>query len=174
VNISELRAFIRDVPDFPEKGVIFRDITPLLQEPEAFATALEAMSAYIAGRSPQRIVAIESRGFLFGAPIAARLGVPLVPVRRPGKLPSAHMSVEYRLEYGEGQLDIHTDALKQGERVVIVDDLIATGGTSEAASKLVELLGAQVAGIAFLIELTALQGRRRLTEYDVFTVLQID
>jgi adenine phosphoribosyltransferase len=174
VNLTELRSFIRDVPDFPELGVIFRDITPLLQAPVAFNAALDAMTAYIETQAPQRIVAIESRGFLFGAPVAARLGLPLVPVRRPGKLPSARRSIEYVLEYGSGALDIHADAIAPGERILIVDDLVATGGTAEATAKLVELLGGSVAGVAFLIELTALGGRKRLTEYDFYSVLQID
>ena len=174
MNQQELRSLIRDVPDFPEKGVIFRDITPLLQAPEAFAGVLDAMAGYIKGRSPERIIGIESRGFLFGAPIAVHLGLPFVPVRRPGKLPSARMSVEYTLEYGAGQLDIHADAITPGERVVIVDDLVATGGTAEATARLVEMLGAQVAGITFFIELTALGGRKRLDEYDVFSLLRID
>jgi adenine phosphoribosyltransferase len=173
MNDLDLRTFIRDVPDFPEPGVLFRDITPLLRHPAAFDQALDHMAAYVASRSPTSLVAIESRGFLFGSPIADRLNLPFVPVRRPGKLPSARMSVEYTLEYGAGQLDIHIDSLTSNDRVVVVDDLIATGGTAEGATRLVEMLGAQVVGIAFLIELTALNGRSRLPDYDVFSVLSL-
>ena len=168
---DDLRTFIREVPDFPQPGVLFRDVTPLLKDPVAFNTALDAMEAYVAGRAVDSIVGIESRGFLFGAPLAARLGLPFVPVRKPGKLPAAHMSIEYALEYGEGQLDIHSDALSTGDAVVIVDDLLATGGTAVGTAKLVELLGGRVAGLAFLIELTTLEGRKRLQGYDVFSVL---
>ncbi len=168
----DLRDYIREVPDFPQPGVLFRDITPLLQNPEAFGTALVAMADYVADRTPDAIVGIESRGFIFGTPIAARLGIPFVPIRKPGKLPAAHMSVEYALEYGSGQLDIHSDAIKPGQSVVIVDDLLATGGTAVGACKLVELIQGKVAGIAFLIELDALGGRARLAEYDVFSTLR--
>jgi adenine phosphoribosyltransferase len=168
----DLRKHVRDVPDFPQEGILFRDITPLLQAPEAFEAALAAMCDYVADRAPDAIVGIESRGFIFGTPIAARLGLPFVPVRKPGKLPAAHMSVEYALEYGSGQLDIHSDALQRGQSVVIVDDLLATGGTAVGACKLVELIQGKVAGIAFLIELEGLQGRQRLEDYDVFSVLK--
>ena len=126
----------------------------------------------MADRAPDAIVGIESRGFIFGSPIAARLGLPFVPVRKPGKLPAAHMSVEYALEYGSGQLDIHSDALRRGQSVVIVDDLLATGGTAVGACKLVELIQGKVAGVAFLIELEGLQGRERLEHYDVFSLLK--
>ena len=168
---DDLRALIRDVPDFPQPGVLFRDVTPLLKDAAAFNAALDAMQAYIAARQPSAIVGIESRGFLFGSPLAVRLGLPFVPIRKPGKLPAAHMSIEYALEYGEGQLDIHSDALSSGDAVVIVDDLLATGGTAVGAAKLVELLGARVVGVAFLIELKALGGRGRLQEYDVFALI---
>jgi len=168
---DDLRALIRDVPDFPQPGILFRDITPLLKDAAAFGAALDAMQSYVQTRGADAIVGIESRGFLFGTPLAARLGLPFVPIRKPGKLPAAHMSIEYALEYGEGQLDIHSDALSAGESAVIVDDLLATGGTAVGAAKLVELLGARVAGVAFLIELKGLDGRKRLEGYDVFSLL---
>ena len=168
---AALRALIRDVPDFPQPGILFRDVTPLLKDAAAFNAALDAMQAYVAARRTDAIVGIESRGFLFGTPLAARLGLPFVPIRKPGKLPAAHMSIEYALEYGEGQLDIHSDALSSGDSVVIVDDLLATGGTAVGAAKLVELLGARVAGLAFLIELKGLEGRKRLRDYDVFALI---
>jgi adenine phosphoribosyltransferase len=168
----DLRDFIRDVPDFPQSGILFRDITPLLLHPDAFAAALNALTNYVEDHMPDAIVGIESRGFLFGTPIASRLGLPFVPVRKPGKLPAARMSVEYALEYGSGQLDIHSDALQPGQSVVVVDDLLATGGTAVGACKLVELIQGKVAGIAFLVELEALGGRERLAGYDVFSLLR--
>lgn len=168
---GDLRAYIREVPDFPQPGILFRDVTPLLKDAAAFNAALDSMQDYVASREADAIVGIESRGFLFGTPLAARLGLPFVPVRKPGKLPAAHMSIEYALEYGEGQLDIHSDALSAGDSVVIVDDLLATGGTAVGAAKLVELLGAPVAGFAFLIELKGLEGRKRLQDYDVFALI---
>lgn len=171
---EELRGYIRDVPDFPEAGILFRDITPLLLDAKAFDAALDLLSGYVTAVGPDVIVGIESRGFLFGAPIASRLGLPFVPIRKPGKLPAAHMSVEYALEYGSGQLDIHSDALQRGQRALIVDDLLATGGTAVGAAKLVELIEGKVAGMAFLIELKGLHGRDRLEGYDVFAPLAYD
>lgn len=170
----DLKRYIRDVPDFPSPGVLFRDITPLLQDPAALHYALDEMAAQVEARSVTAIVGIESRGFLFGAPVADRLGLPFVPVRKPGKLPAQRMSVEYSLEYGSGQLDIHADALAPSDRVVVIDDLLATGGTALAAAKLAELLGATVDGFLFLIELTALRGRDRLAEYDVKALLRYE
>ncbi len=167
----DLRTFIREVPDFPSPGILFRDITPLLANPSAFRHVIDALRDEAMAQRPGAIVGIESRGFLFGAPLADRLGVPFVPVRKPGKLPAARMSVEYSLEYGESQLDIHEDALATGTRAFIVDDLLATGGTARAAAKLVELVGGVVAGFGFLVELDALDGRKQLTGYRVFTLL---
>jgi len=170
----DLKRYIRDVPDFPSPGVLFRDITPLLQDPAALHYALDEMAAQVEARGVTAIVGIESRGFLFGAPVADRLGLPFVPVRKPGKLPAQRMSVEYSLEYGSGQLDIHADALTASDRVVVIDDLLATGGTALAAAKLAELLGATVDGFLFLIELAALRGRDRLAEYDVKALLRYE
>ena len=168
----DLAHFVRDVPDFPEQGILFRDITPLLQDAAAFRYAVEEMAARVEAMGADAVVGIESRGFLFGAPIANRLGLPLVPVRKPGKLPAERMSVEYSLEYGSSQLDIHADALRAGQRAVIVDDVLATGGTAHAAAKLVELLGAEVCGFVFLIELEALAGRGRLDGYTVEALIR--
>lgn len=168
----DLKQYVRDVPDFPEPGILFRDITPLLREAEAFRYALDQMAAFVESRRVDAIVGVESRGFVFGAPVAARLSLPFVPVRKPGKLPAARMSVEYALEYGNSQLDIHADALASGDRAIIVDDLLATGGTSHAAAKLVELLGATVDSALFLIELSSLGGRGRLSGYDVQALLR--
>jgi adenine phosphoribosyltransferase len=163
VELAErIRALIRDVPDFPQPGILFRDVTPILKEPAAFSDALDWFCEMVRPLAPEAVVGIESRGFLFGAPVAARLGLPLVPVRKPGKLPAARMSIEYSLEYGESQLDMHADALSRGQSAVIIDDLLATGGTAAGAAKLVELAGGRVAGAVFLIELTDLRGRDRL------------
>jgi adenine phosphoribosyltransferase len=167
----DLKQFIRDIPDFPQPGILFRDITPLLQTPDAFNYVVDRLTDEYKDASLDAIVAIESRGFLFGAPLAQNLGVSLVPVRKAGKLPAKHISVEYSLEYGTSQLDIHEDALKRGQKALIVDDLLATGGTANAAAKLLELLGAEVHGITFVVELAFLNGRERLREYDVLSLV---
>ncbi len=167
----DLTAYIRDVPGFPEPGILFRDITPLLSTPEALGHALDRLEANARGVSPTAIVGIESRGFVFGAPLADRMRLPFVPIRKPGKLPSARMSVEYALEYGQGQLDIHVDALTVGDRAYIVDDVLATGGTAVAAARLTEMLGAEVAGLGFLMELLSLNGRRQLVGRSVYSVI---
>jgi len=169
-----LKSYIRDVPDFPQPGVLFRDITPLLGHPAALKWAVDRMTDAFQGAGVDAVAAIESRGFLFAAPLAYRLSVPLVPIRKGGKLPSARMSVEYALEYGAGQLDIHQDALVQGSKVVIVDDLLATGGTAAAAARLVEMLGAKVHSFAFLVELAYLGGRDRLQGYDILALVRYD
>ena len=173
-GVIDLKTHIRDVPDFPQAGVLFRDITPLLRDAAARHFAIGEMANYVASRRVDAIVGIESRGFLFGVPIAERLGLPFVPVRKPGKLPAAHMSVEYSLEYGNSQLDIHADALARGDRAIIVDDLLATGGTAHAAAKLVELLGATVDSVLFLVELLPLAGRERLAGYEVHAVVRYE
>ena len=165
VDIEALRARVRDVPDFPQPGIMFRDITPLLADAAAFRDAVDAMAAPFHGITT--VVAIESRGFILGAPIAYALGAGLVPVRKAGRLPAATERAEYDLEYGSNVLEIHADAIPAGARVLIVDDLLATGGTVRAAADLVERLGAKVAGIAVLAELAALNGRTVLTGYDV-------
>ena len=167
----DLKALIRDVPDFPQPGIVFRDVTPLLADPEGFRAAIDGLSEAVVAMRAECVVGIESRGFLFGAPLADRLGLPFVPVRKPGKLPAERMSVEYSLEYGQSRLDIHEDAMSPGTRAVIVDDLLATGGTALAAAKLVEMIGGTVAGFAFVIELVALGGRGRLAAYGVQALL---
>lgn len=173
-SFMELKPFIRDVPDFPQPGVVFKDITPLLQDTAAFKYVLDRFNAHFADSGIDVVAGIESRGFLFGAPLAYTLGVPFVPIRKAGKLPSDRMSVEYALEYGTGQLDIHRDALEAEQNVAIVDDLIATGGTAVAAAKLVELLGARVHGFAFLVELAYLGGREKLSDYNVFSLIRYE
>ena len=171
ITIQEIYQAIRDVPDFPKPGIMFKDITPLLLDPGRFRRALELMAAPFGGSKVQRVVSIESRGFLLGAPIALLLEAGLVPIRKPGKLPAARGRVEYTLEYGSDALEMHRDAVGQGDRVLIVDDVLATGGTAEAAAKLVRAHGAQVAGFTFLIELDFLKGRERLRNERVEALL---
>ncbi len=168
---AELKALIRDVPDFPEPGILFRDITPLLGDPAGLRAAIDWFAEAVARSGADVVVGVESRGFVFGAPVADRLHLPFVPVRKPGKLPAARMSQEYALEYGTSQLDIHADAFGDGANVAIIDDLLATGGTADASAKLTELVGGKVALFAFLIELGALEGRRRLDGYRVESLL---
>ena len=167
----DLKQFIRDIPDFPQPGILFRDITPLLQDPDAFRFVVDRFTEEYRASGIDAVVGIESRGCLFGTPLAQNLGISFVPVRKAGKLPAKHISVEYSLEYGTSQLDIHEDALKRGQKALIVDDLLATGGTANATAKLVELLGAEVHAMAFVIELEFLKGRDRLRDYDVLSLV---
>jgi adenine phosphoribosyltransferase len=169
----DLARWIRDVPDFPIEGILFKDITPLLQNPQALKVALDRLSAPYLDRGIERVVAIESRGFIFGVPVACRLDAGFVPVRKAGKLPADTIGVEYSLEYGSNRLEMHRDAVSPGQKVLIVDDLLATGGSAAAAAGLVRELGGIVEGMAFLVELEFLQGRQRLSGYDVFSVLQV-
>ncbi|HEY4670102.1 MAG TPA: adenine phosphoribosyltransferase [Tepidiformaceae bacterium] len=168
----DIKAYIRNVPDFPREGILFRDITPLLQHAGAFSHVLDLLEERATACTPAAIVGIESRGFLFGGPLADRMGLPFVPVRKPGKLPAARMSIEYTLEYGDSQLDIHQDALQPGERAYVVDDLLATGGTARAAAKLIELIGGVVCGMGFVVELEDLGGRRLIEEYETFSIVR--
>ena len=168
----ELKSYIRDIPDFPKPGIIFRDITPLLQSPDAFGDVIERFSQHCQGWQIDAVLAIEARGFLFGAPLAHRLAKPLVPIRKQGKLPFETHSVTYSLEYGTDAVEIHKDGVVAGHRVLIVDDLLATGGTMAAACRLVEKSGGQVGGLALVIELTELGGRAQLAGYDILTLVQ--
>ncbi len=162
VTVQDLYKTIRDVPDFPKPGILFKDITPLLLDPRAFRQAIELMANPFRAARVTRVVSIESRGFLLGAPIALTLEAGLVPIRKPGKLPAARGRVEYALEYGTDALEMHRDAVGAGDRVLIVDDVLATGGTAEAAARLVRTHGAEMVGFTFLIELDFLKGRERL------------
>jgi adenine phosphoribosyltransferase len=171
---ASLASTIRTVPDFPKPGIMFRDITTLLNSPEAFRRAADLLVDHYAGAHVETVVGIESRGFVFGAVLAYRLGAGFVPVRKPGKLPAATLRQEYALEYGTDALEIHRDALRQGQRVLIHDDLLATGGTVGAACSLVERLGATLVGASFLIELAFLGGRKHLPATDVFSVVRYD
>lgn len=158
----DLEAFIRPVPDFPKPGILFRDITPLLADPTALAEAIRRMAAPWRGEKLDAIAAVEARGFLFATPMAIELGVGVIPVRKPGKLPAETIEHEYDLEYGSDKLQMHTGILKAGARVLVVDDVLATGGTAAACMRLVEAAGGTVAGAAFLVELAFLEGRKRL------------
>lgn len=166
------RRLIRDIPDFPEPGIVFRDITPLLADPKGFHITLDAIAERFVGEHVDAIVAIESRGFIFGGALAARLNASFVPVRKPGKLPGSTDRITYTLEYGRDALEMHDDALKEGTRVVIVDDLLATGGTAHAAGQLVGRQGGVLVAYAFVIELSALEGRRRLEPDPVVSLLE--
>ena len=168
---GELRQFVRDVVDFPEPGVTFRDITPLLGDAGAFARAVSGLVDEFAGVAVDRVVGVESRGFIFGAAVAFRIGAGFVPVRKPGKLPWAVVREEYQLEYGADKLEIHRDAIHPGERILIVDDVLATGGTARATARLVETLGGVIAGLGFVLELDDLDGRSRLGERTVRSLL---
>ncbi|HEX2924452.1 MAG TPA: adenine phosphoribosyltransferase [Chloroflexota bacterium] len=163
---------IRDVQDFPIKGVLFKDITTLLKDPDAYHQSIDVMYQKFRDSGIELVVGMESRGFIFAAPLAYQLGAGLVPVRKLGKLPAETVRCEYALEYGTNTLEIHKDAIKPGQKVLVVDDLLATGGTTIATLKLVEMLGGKVAGVAFLIELTFLHGRDKLKGYDIFTQIQ--
>ena len=167
----DLASRIRDVPDWPEQGVSFKDITPLLADPEALSQALEELAAWARERRPEVVVGAEARGFFLGAALARELGCGFVPARRPGKLPLETVSATYALEYGENSLEVHKDALAGRTRVLIHDDVLATGGTVEAIAGLVEGLGGEVVGACFLIELRFLKGRERLDKYDVHALI---
>ena len=164
-------SLIRDIPDFPKSGILFKDITPVLGDAAAFQEVIDRFVAQAQGLSPDLIVGVESRGFLFGTPIALALGIGFVPIRKVGKLPAETIQEEYALEYGTAAVEVHRDAIRPGQRVLIVDDLLATGGTAAAAAKLVEKLGGKVAGFDFLIELEFLAGREALSGYDVHSLL---
>lgn len=168
----DLKSFIRDVPDFPSPGILFRDLTPLLASPVALDAAVTGLESWARPRRPEVIAGIESRGFIFGAPLALRLGVGFVPLRKPGKLPWRTMDETYTLEYGEGRLQMHEDAVGEGTRVLVVDDLLATGGTAAAAARLVQRAEAHLVGALFLVELTGLAGRAQLPGVDIHSLVR--
>ena len=168
----DLKSYVRDVPDFPQPGVLFRDVTPLLQNAKAFNHAVSLFTEQYRDANLDVVVGIESRGFIFAAPIAHELGLSLVPIRKPGKLPAPKMTVEYTLEYGQGHLDIHKDAILPGQRVLIVDDLLATGGTAVASARLIEILGGSIVALAFLVELIGLDGRQSLQGYETTSLIK--
>ena len=169
----ELTDYIREIPDFPRPGILFKDITPLLKSPAAFQHVIEALASHYEDRSIDVVIGIEARGFLVASPLALRLEKPLVPARKEGKLPFDKLTVRYALEYGDDAIEIHTDAIAPGQRALVVDDLLATGGTLAATARLVEQAGAQVAGLAVIIELADLEGRERLRGYDVLSLVEL-
>ena len=170
----DLTKTIRNVPDFPVAGILFYDITTMLKNPEAFKASIDQLVDHYQNIEIDQVVGVESRGFIFGPMLAYKLGAGFVPVRKPGKLPAEKLAESYELEYGTNILEIHTDAIEPGQKVLVVDDLLATGGTARATCKLVEQLGGQVVGIAFVIELDFLKGREQLQEYDVFSLINYD
>jgi adenine phosphoribosyltransferase len=174
MNPEDLKRHVRDIPDFPKPGILFRDITPLLASPQALRETVESLCRRYEGKKIDTVVGIESRGFVFASPVAYRLGVGLVPLRKPGKLPYETLRESYALEYGEASLEIHKDAVKPGARVLVVDDLLATGGTAAAAVSLVRKLGGEVVEICFVIELKGLKGREKLSGTPVFSLLSYE
>ena len=171
MTLDQYRSLIREVPDFPKPGILFYDITTLLKDPTAFAAIADELTACYQGRGIAKVVGIESRGFIYGGTLAQRLKAGFVPVRKPGKLPAAICQVNYELEYGSNSLAIHRDAITSGERVLIVDDLLATGGTAAATVTLIRQLGGEIAGLDFLVELKSLNGREKLTGYPVHSTV---
>ena len=171
LSLDDLRAKIREVPDFPKPGILFYDITTLLRDAEAFREVIDRMAEAVKGQRIDLVVGMESRGFIFAAPLADRLGAGFVPVRKLGKLPAETIEVEYDLEYGTATLEIHRDAISRGQRVLVVDDLLATGGTVLGTIELVRRLGGEIAGLSFMVELTTLGGRAKLGEFTIHTLL---
>jgi adenine phosphoribosyltransferase len=170
-RVDDLRAKIREVPDFPKPGILFYDITTLLKDADAFREVVDQMAEQVAGAKVDLVVGMESRGFILSAPLAYKLSAGFVPVRKLGKLPADTIEVEYALEYGTATLEIHRDAIHPGQRVLIVDDLLATGGTVMGTIELVRRLGGEIAGLSFMVELTALRGREKLGDYEIHTLL---
>jgi adenine phosphoribosyltransferase len=168
---TNLEKYIRVIPDWPKKGILFRDITPLLADPKALAAAIDALYAGFAEEGVEYVAATEARGFIFGSAVAEKLGAGFVPIRKKGKLPYKTQSVSYDLEYGTDTLEVHSDAIEAGAKVLMLDDLLATGGTMAAACKLIEKIGGQIVGISFLIELSELAGREKLSGYNIKTVI---
>jgi adenine phosphoribosyltransferase len=171
---TDLINSIRNIPDFPKKGIVFRDITTLLKDPLAFNQVIDIFTERYRSKDIAKVVSVESRGFIFGASLAYTLGAGFVPVRKPKKLPAETIREKYQLEYGTDSVEIHVDAISKGEQVLLVDDLLATGGTILAAAKLVERLGGNIVSLAFLIELSFLDARARLTNYDIFSIIKYD
>ena len=171
---KKVEDYIETIPDFPKPGILFRDVTTVLENPEGFKLAIDELDALLDGVDFDVVAGTEARGFVFGAPIAYKRGVGFVPVRKKGKLPRETVSRAYDLEYGQAEIEIHKDAIKPGQKVVLVDDLIATGGTIEAAAKIIEELGGEVVKMIFLIELVDLKGRDKLKDYDVASVVQYE
>lgn len=173
VEVPGLKEAIRTIPDFPKPGVLFRDITPILQKPSLFRGVIDAFVRRYKDAGIEVVTAVEARGFIFGAPLALELNAAFVPMRKRGKLPYKTISITYELEYGEDSIEMHIDAIQPGQRVLVFDDVLATGGTAQAMAKLVEMAGGNVVGVAFVIELVDLKGREKLVNYDVFSLVQL-
>jgi len=171
MNSKSIQVAIRDIPDFPQKGILFKDVTPVLQDPALFKAAIDILAERHLNKGIKTVAAIDARGFIFGAAVAYRLGAGFVPVRKKGKLPYKAIEASYSLEYGTATLELHIDALKQGKDVLLVDDLLATGGTAMACAELIEKLGGCVVEMAFLVELAGLKGRQKLSKYNVFSAI---
>jgi adenine phosphoribosyltransferase len=174
MDADELRDCVRDIPDFPKAGVVYKDITPLLSNTDAFRSTIDLIAGHFEGTTVDRVLGVEARGFIIAAPVAYKFGAAFVPVRKAGKLPWEIERVEYELEYGTDLLEIHRDAVEPGDEVVIIDDVLATGGTAAATIRLVEKLGGRVSGLAFVIELGFLEGREKLEGYDVLSLVTYD
>src|ERR1700758_5455921 len=174
LNSDQLKKLIREIPDFPKKGILFYDITTLLKDKSGYAALIDQLAEHYIGKQVDLILGMEARRFFFGPALASRLTAGFVPVRNPGKLPAATVRVEYDLEYGSNALEVHKDAIQNGQRVLIVDDLLATGGTAEATTRLVKSLGGEIAGLAFVVELDFLNGREKLKPHNVFSLLHYD
>jgi adenine phosphoribosyltransferase len=173
-DCDRLKKLIREVPDFPKKGILFYDITTLLKDKLGFARLIDALSEHYIGKDIDLVLGMEARGFIFGPALAYRLNAGFVPVRKPGKLPAETVKISYELEYGSNALEVHKDAVQKGQRILIVDDLLATGGTAVATADLASRLGAHIAGLGFVVELDFLRGREKLGKYDVFSLLHYD
>jgi adenine phosphoribosyltransferase len=171
MDLEQVRALVRDVPDFPQEGIVFKDITPLLADELAFSTVIDLIVVHFGRGNVDKVVGIEARGFILASPVAYHFGAGFVPVRKKDKLPWETEAAEYSLEYGTATLEIHKDAVRPGERVLVVDDVLATGGTARATAELIERIGGKVVGLSFLIELGFLNGRKQLEGYDLFTLL---
>jgi len=174
MNADQLKHLIREIPDFPKKGILFYDITTLLKDKAGFATLIDKLAEHYISKDVDLVLGMEARGFIFAPALAYRLNAGFVPVRKPGKLPAETVKYDYALEYGTNSLEIHKDAIQKGQRVLIVDDLLATGGTAEATARLAESLGAKIAGLGFVVELEFLKGREKLKGYEVMSLLQYD
>ena len=174
IEVDSLKKMIREVPDFPKKGILFYDITTLLKDKTGLATLIDKLSEHYIAQKVDLVLGMEARGFIFAPALAYRLNAGFVPVRKPGKLPAECVKYDYSLEYGTSTLEVHKDSIQKGQRVLIVDDLLATGGTAEATAKLAESLGAKIAGLGFVVELSFLNGREKLKGYDVMSLLKYD
>ena len=172
--MADIKGLIRSVPGFPKPGIVFRDITTILKDKDGLAACVDQIADRFAGRGIDMVVGIEARGFIFGPAVALKLGVGFAPVRKPGKLPAETLKESYELEYGTDEIEIHKDAIQPGQKVLLVDDLLATGGTMAACCRLVEALGGRIEGIGFVIDLTFLNGREKLANYDVFSLVEYD